>query len=67
MATQRSVDRCYVGVRPEGSAELLPGEKDGCNDGLEPHHQIRTVLGDVLTCRFVFKELAENSRQKKHC
>jgi hypothetical protein len=61
---KRNADRHYVRVRLEDRAELLLVERDGCNDGLKLHHQVRMALGDVLPCRFVFEELGEISFRK---
>ncbi|MCX4177524.1 MULTISPECIES: hypothetical protein [Paraburkholderia] len=60
----RSVDRRYVRVRLKGRAELLLVERNGCNDGLERHHQIRMTLSKVLPRRIVFEELDEISFRK---
>ncbi|WP_167444557.1 hypothetical protein [Paraburkholderia bryophila] len=60
----RGVDRRYVRVRLEDRAELLLVEGNGCNDGLERHHQIRMTLSNVLPRRIVFEELDEISFRK---
>lgn len=51
-------------VRLKGRAELLLLERNGCNDRLELHYQVRMALRNVLPCSWLLLTVRLRCRPK---